>query len=75
MNISMVQCLRQNLTETIRPVLENYHIPPSMLTLEVTERTAIGAPERMLWHMHELGKWECRLRSTITEAEMRTVPI
>ena len=55
-NISMVQCLRQNLTETIRPVLENYHIPPSMLTLEVTERTAIGAPERMLWHMHELGK-------------------
>lgn len=27
-----------------------------MLTLEVTERTAIGAPERMLWHMHELGK-------------------
>ena len=55
-NISMVQCLRQNLTETIRPVLESYHIPPSMLTLEVTERTAIGAPERMLWHMHELGK-------------------
>ena len=56
MNISMVQCLRQNLTETIRPVLESYHIPPSMLTLEVTERTAISAPERMLWHMHELGK-------------------
>ena len=55
-NISMVQCLRQNLTETIRPVLESYHIPPSMLTLEVTERTAISAPERMLWHMHELGK-------------------
>lgn len=27
-NISMVQCLRQNLTETIRPVLESYHIPP-----------------------------------------------
>ncbi len=72
----MVQCLRQNLTETIRPVLENYHIPLSMLTLEVTERTAIGAPERMLWHMHELGKMGvARLRSTITEAEMRTVPI
>lgn len=55
-NISMAQCLQQNLTETIAPVLEKYHIPPSMLTLEITERTAITTPERMLWHMRELGK-------------------
>ena len=55
-NISMAQCLQQNLTETIAPVLEKYHIPPSMLTLEITERTAITTPERMLWHMEELGK-------------------
>ncbi|MBP3487375.1 MAG: GGDEF domain-containing protein [Roseburia sp.] len=55
-NISMAQCLQQNLTETIAPVLEKYHIPPSMLTLEITERTAITTPERMLRHMKELGK-------------------
>ena len=55
-NISMVQCLRQNLSETIIPVLERYHIPPSMITLELTERTAISAPERMKKHMKELGE-------------------
>lgn len=55
-NISMVQCLRQNLSETIIPVLERYHIPPSMITLELTERTAISAPERLKRHMKELGE-------------------
>lgn len=55
-NISMAQCLRKNLTETIVPVLERYHIPPSMITLEITERTAISTPERMQKHMRELGE-------------------
>lgn len=55
-NISMAQCLRQNLTETIAPVLKKYHIPPSMITLEITECTAISTPERMKQHMDELGK-------------------
>lgn len=56
LNISMVQCLRQNLSETIIPVLEKYHVPPSMIMLELTERIAISAPERMKRHMNELGK-------------------
>lgn len=55
-NLSAVQCLRQNLAETIVPVLEKYHIPPSMITLEVTERTAISAPDLMRKHMEEMGK-------------------
>lgn len=55
-NVSMVQCLRQNLSETIVPVLERYHIPPSMITLELTENTAISTPERVLKHMKELGE-------------------
>lgn len=55
-NVSAVQCLRQNLKETILPVLEKFHIPPSMISLEVTEGTAIRAPELMLRHMRELGK-------------------
>lgn len=55
-NVSIVQCLRQNLSETIMPVLERYHIPPSMITLELTENTAISTPERVLKHMKELGE-------------------
>lgn len=55
-NVSMVQCLRQNLSEIIIPVLERYHIPPSMITLELTERIAISAPERLKKHMKELGE-------------------
>lgn len=55
-NISVVQCLRQKLSEMIVPVLERYHIPPAMITLELTERTAVRAPERMKMHMKELGE-------------------
>lgn len=55
-NVSAVQCLRQNLKETIFPVLEKFHIPPAMISLEITEGTAIRAPELMLRHMRELGK-------------------
>ena len=55
-NVSAAQCLRQNLTEIIAPVLQQYHIPPSMITLEITERTAISTPEQMQIHMRELGE-------------------
>lgn len=55
-NVSAVQCLRQNLKETIFPVLEKFHVPPNMISLEITEGTAIRAPELMLRHMRELGK-------------------
>jgi EAL domain-containing protein (putative c-di-GMP-specific phosphodiesterase class I) len=36
--------------------MEKYHIPPSMITLELTEGIAVEMPERMLCHMDELGK-------------------
>lgn len=55
-NISMAQCLRQNLPEMISAVLERYHIPPSMLTLEITESMATSTPEQMRRHMEELRK-------------------
>lgn len=54
-NVSTVQCLRQNLADMIMPILERYHIPPSMITLELTENTAVRTPERMKKHMKELG--------------------
>lgn len=55
-NVSMAQCLRKNLKESIMPILEKYHIPASMITLEITERIAIEAPKLMQRHMRELGK-------------------
>ncbi len=55
-NVSMVQCLRQSLTETILPVLERYHIPPSMITLEITENVAVSTPELLQRHMGELAE-------------------
>lgn len=54
-NVSGAQCMQQNLKERILPVLERYHIPPSMITLEVKERMAGVAPEPILRHMKELG--------------------
>lgn len=54
-NVSMVQCLRKNLVETIVPIIQRYHIPPSMITLEITENTAVSTPELMLRHMKALG--------------------
>lgn len=53
-NISAAQCMQQNLKGAILPILQKYHIPPSMITLEVTESMAIQAPELMLHHMEGL---------------------
>ncbi len=53
-NVSVLQCMRQNLKEVILPILEKYHIPPSMISLEITETIAIRAPEQMEHYMREL---------------------
>lgn len=55
-NISAAQCMRQNLTEAVLAVLEKYHVPTSMIVLELTESTAISAPALMERHMTELGR-------------------
>lgn len=54
-NISVAQCMQQNLKEAILPILQKYHIPSSMIVLEMTESTAINAPALMEHHMKELG--------------------
>lgn len=55
-NVSVLQCMRQNLKEVILPILEKYHIPPTMISLEITETLAIRAPEQMEHYMWELEK-------------------
>ena len=54
-NMSVVQCMQHDLKEHILPVLKKYHIPPSMITLEITEGLAIDAPALLHQHMDELG--------------------
>ena len=54
-NISVAQCMQQNLKEAIMPILQQYYIPSSMIVLELTESTAINAPALMEHHMKELG--------------------
>lgn len=55
-NISAVQGVQKNLTENILPLLEQYHIPPSMINLEITERAAVTAPSLLKYHMKKLGR-------------------
>ena len=55
-NISVAQCMQQNLKEAILPILEKYHVPSSMIVLELTETTAINTPALMEHHMKELGE-------------------
>lgn len=55
-NVSVAQCFRLNLEETVLPVMEKYHIPYSMIVLELTEGIAVQMPELMLKHMENLGK-------------------
>ena len=54
-NVSVAQCFRLNLEETVLPVMEKYHIPYSMIVLELTEGIAVQMPELMLKHMENLG--------------------
>ena len=62
--------------EAILPILQKYHIPTSMIVLELTESTAINAPALMEHHIWK--NWEMRgslLRWMIMEPEMQTALI
>ena len=74
-NISVAQCMQQNLKEAILPILQKYHIPTSMIVLELTESTAINAPALMEHHMKELGDAGISLRWMIMEPEVQTALI
>lgn len=57
-NVSLVQCFHQKLSESVLTMLERYHIPTSMITLEITENVAVSTPELLCCHMKELGERE-----------------
>jgi diguanylate cyclase (GGDEF)-like protein len=57
-NLSALQFEQNNLVETVMTALEKHQIPPEMLTLEVTETTAMRNPDesvRILTALTDLG--------------------
>ncbi|MFK8259624.1 putative bifunctional diguanylate cyclase/phosphodiesterase [Erwinia sp. AnSW2-5] len=57
-NLSALQFEQAGLVETVVKALETHHIPPELLTLEVTETTAMRDPDesiRILTQLTELG--------------------
>ena len=57
-NLSALQFEQAGLVETVVKALETHHIPPELLTLEVTETTAMRDPDesiRILTELTELG--------------------
>jgi EAL domain-containing protein (putative c-di-GMP-specific phosphodiesterase class I) len=55
-NVSAVQFRHGNLPEMVRTVLENEHLPPDMLELELTEGVAMHNPQQVSATMAELAQ-------------------
>lgn len=53
-NISVLQCLQQNMDEMVLSIIDKYHVPHEMIMLEITERASITIAELMEKHMRSL---------------------
>lgn len=53
-NLSVVQCMRENLSEEIVDVIGHYDIPAEMINLEITESTAAYSEKTLLQNMENL---------------------
>ena len=57
-NLSTVQCMRSNVVERINQVLEDYHIPPGNINLEITETASnfvYDTVKANILSLHSLG--------------------
>lgn len=55
-NVSVVQCMQQNMADVLLAIMEKHHIPPERITLEITERAAVSTPALMERHMKKLAE-------------------
>lgn len=53
-NLSVVQCMRENLSEEIVDVIGQFGIPAEMINLEITESTAAYSEKTLLQNMENL---------------------
>lgn len=54
-NLSVVQCMQENIYQDIQEVLKRYNIPPDMINLEITESAAAYSEERLIRNMARLS--------------------
>lgn len=54
-NLSVVQCMQEHIYNDILGILERYHVPPSMINLEITESAAAYSEKRLIQNMARLS--------------------
>lgn len=54
-NLSVVQCMQEQIYNDIQSVLDKYNMPPSMINLEITESAAAYSEERLIRNMARLS--------------------
>ncbi len=54
-NLSVVQCVQDNIHEDIVRIMDKYGIEPSMINLEVTESAAAYSEERLIRNMEKMS--------------------
>lgn len=53
-NISMIQILHKDLSQSVENALQNFDISPNQLKLEITETVAMSQPEHVISKLHSL---------------------
>ena len=54
-NLSVVQCTKDKIYNSIREVLERYNVPPSMINLEITESAAAYSEKKLIQNMARMS--------------------
>lgn len=54
-NLSVVQCMQQELAQQLLDIMEKYHISPSRINLEITETAAVHSEKVLLGNMERLN--------------------
>lgn len=53
-NLSIVQCMQENLAEELIVIMERYNIPPEFINLEITETAAVNSEVTLRHNMDRL---------------------
>lgn len=55
-NLSVVQCMQQELAQQLLDIMEKHHISPSRINLEITETAAVNSEKVLLGNMERLNR-------------------
>lgn len=55
-NLSVVQCMQEELAEDLCRIMDQYEIPYSMINFEITETSAVNSGEHLMANMERLKK-------------------